>query len=235
MDLSRRELLAAATAAGAALAFEQTHAQSRAATPARVVAEIDFTRPPTGRRWGPTWRSVAVANLLRAEGEGLLEAGSDVFPNDPRPVAFAVDSRVRDAEISATLSRVGSAPGVVLRRTSPHSYYAAVYDTGRGTLRLMRRTGADLVELAFAPVASAEPPITLVLEATGSRPTALRAVLTDSRGASFTAVADDRTAELQRAGDPGVLATAETLFPTSSPGASRRARRSWPPTPVRRS
>src|ERR687896_636414 len=114
-----------------------------------------------------------------AGGEGLLEAGSDVFPNDPRPVAFAVDCHLLDAEISATITRVGTAPGVVLRRTSPRSYYTALYDTERGALRILIRAGAELRELASTPVAAAEPPITLTFEALGAGPTSLRAELVD--------------------------------------------------------
>src|SRR6185436_18055370 len=135
MELSRREFVAAGAAASAALALER-------ATPARAaaqtVASIDFTALEDRTGWGRGWRSAGVANLRCAADEGILEAGSDVFPNDPRPVVFAVDRRVRDAEITATITRPGSAPGVVLRRTSARSYYAALYDTERGELRIVR-------------------------------------------------------------------------------------------------
>ncbi len=66
------------------------------------------------------------------------------------------------------------------------------------------------------PVAAATAPITLTLEALGAAPTELRTELRDSAGASFTARANDATPALQRAGDPGVLATAQTLFPSES-------------------
>ncbi|MGH2499270.1 MAG: alkaline phosphatase D family protein, partial [Candidatus Limnocylindria bacterium] len=167
-----------------------------------------------GPGWGAGWRSVGVANLRRAGGEGLLEAGSDVFPNDPRPVAFAVDYRVLDAEIAAAIARVGTAAGVVLRRRSPSAYYAALYDTERGALRILARDGVELRELAGAPVPSAGSPITLTLEAVGADPTSLRAELVDAAGGSFAATASDATPALQRRGDPGVLATARTLFPS---------------------
>ncbi len=208
MELSRREVIAAGAAAGAALAFDRP---ARAAEPT-IVVRTDFTRD----EWSPRWRTVGVANLRRDAGEGILEAGSDVFPNDPRPVVFVVDRRVRDAEITATITRPGSAPGVVLRRTSARSYYAAIYDTGRGALRLLRRSGADLVELASAPVPDAEPPLQLTLSATGAHPTELRCELTDSRGVALTATAKDSAGGLQRKGDAGVLATAETLFPSDT-------------------
>ena len=104
----------------------------------------------------------------------------------------------------------------MLRRTSPRSYYAAVYDTGRGALRLLRRSGVELVELASTPVPAAEPPLRLVLSATGAHPTELRCELTDSRGVAVSATARDEARGLQRKGDPGVLATAETLFPSDA-------------------
>jgi hypothetical protein len=214
--LSRRELLAAGAAAGAAVAVDRVAPGALGAPAPRVVREIDFAGRADGSGWGPGWRSIGVANLRTAGDEGLLEAGSDVFPNDPRPVAFAVDCRVRDAEVSATLTRIGSAPGVVLRRTGPRSHYAAVYDTERGALLLLVRDGTDLRELASVPVAAAQAPITLTLTSTGIAPTALRAELLDAAGLAVTAEAIDATAAVQRAGDPGVLATAQTLFPSDS-------------------
>ena len=212
MELSRREVLAAGAAAGAALALERT-APARAQEPA-VVAATDFAQLGDRAGWGKGWRSTGVANLRCEGGEGILEAGSDVFPNDPRPVVVATDRRVRDAEIAADIARPGSAPGVVLRRTSARSYYAATYDSGRGALRILRRSGAELVELASVPVPAAQPPLRLVLSATGAHPTELRCELTDSRGVALSATASDSTDELQRKGDAGVLATAQTLFPS---------------------
>jgi alkaline phosphatase D len=215
MELSRREVIAAGAAAGAALALDRT-APALAGEEPGIVARIGFAELGDRTGWGRSWRSAGVANLRCEGGEGVLEAGSDVFPNDPRPVVFAVDRRVRDAEITATVTRPGSAPGVVLRRTSARSYYAAIYDTGRGALRLLRRSGADLVELASVPVPAAEPPIRLVFSAIGARPTELTCELTDSRDVAVTATASDSAPELQRRGDPGVLATAETLFPSDT-------------------
>jgi len=136
-----------------------------------------------------------------------------VFPNDPRPVAFAVDCHTRDAQIEATVTRVGSARGVVLRRTGPRRYYAAVYDSERGALLLLVRNGIELHELAATSVAAAEAPLTLRLEVVGVHPTALRAELVDAAGKSSAASATDASSKLQRSGDPGVLATAQTLFP----------------------
>ena len=216
MELSRREVIAAGAAAGAALAFERTAPGARAAEEQPIVASADFAQLGDREGWGRAWRSTGVANLRCAGGEGVLEAGSDVFPNDPRPVVLAVDRRVRDAEITATITRPGSAPGVVLRRTSARSYYAAIFDSGRGTLRLLRRSGVELDELASTPVPAAEAPIQLALTATGAHPTELRCELTDSRGIAFTASARDSTRGLQRRGDAGVLATAETLFPSDT-------------------
>jgi hypothetical protein len=213
-ELSRRELLAASAALGAAGALHLATPGALAARRPPLIRRIDFSTQADGLGWGSGWQTVGVANLRRAGGEGLLEAGSDVFPDDPRPVAFTVDCRARDAEIAATITRIGAAPGVVLRRTSPRAYYAAVYDTERRALVLLVRDGVELRELGSAPIAAVEAPITLTLEALGADPTSLRAVLIDSSGGSFAATASDASPTVQRGGDPGVLATAQTLFPS---------------------
>jgi hypothetical protein len=105
---------------------------------------------------------------------------------------------------------------VVLRRRSPSAYYAAIYDTNRGALRILRRDGAALEELAALPVPAIAAPVTLRLRATGSAPTELLAELSGASGPAFTVDAVDGHPRLQRAGDPGVLATAETLFPSDA-------------------
>ena len=97
---------------------------------------------------------------------------------------------------------------------APTAYYAAVYDAEGGALRLIRRTGSDLDELASGQVTGAAAPLTLILEAHGASPTELRAELLDANGAGVSVVARDSRRGLQRAGEPGVLATAETLFPS---------------------
>jgi hypothetical protein len=203
--LSRRELLAAGAAA--AVAGRTADAGAADAGSQQVIRRLDFSSRPDGRGWGKGWRTIGVANLRCAGGEGRLEAGSDVFPNDPRPVAFAVDCRTRDAEISASITRVGGAPGVVLRRTSPRSYYCAVYEAAQNALRLLARDGEDLRQLASVPAVTLGTPITLTLAVAGANPTFLRAELSGI-GPSFTATAHDDTPGVQRAGDPGVLASA---------------------------
>jgi len=213
MELSRRELIAAGAAAGAVIALDRPGTAAVGAD-SRVVRKLDFAGQQDGEGWGRGWRTTGVANLRRAGGTGVLEAGSDVFPNDPRPVAFAVDCRIRDGAITASLSEPGSAPGVVLRRRSPSNYYAAIYDSGRRSLRILRRDGPALDELASTIVPAVQPPVTLTLEATGANPTRLRAELLDAAGSSFTTDTQDDRGPLQRPGDPGVLATAETLFPS---------------------
>ena len=85
--LSRRQLLEAGAAAGAALALQRA-ASAGAATWSRT---LDFTTLGDGEGW-PGWRCAGVANLRRGGGRGVLEAGSDVFPCDPRPVAFSATS-----------------------------------------------------------------------------------------------------------------------------------------------
>jgi hypothetical protein len=208
--LSRRELIAAGAVAGAAIALDGAVPRAVGATTAMPVREIDFAALPDGPGWGRGWRTAGVANLRREGGAGVLEAGSDVFPNDPRPVAFAVDCRLADVEVAATIAQPGAGAGVVARRTSPTSYYAAVYDTDRGSLRLLRRYGSSLTELAATPVSAVATPIELTLAATGTNPTVLRATL----GETFATDATDDTPALQGPGAPGVLATAQTLFPS---------------------
>src|SRR3954454_7821393 len=122
--LSRRELLTGGAAAGAALALRGAPARG---APPEWTRALDFGALPAGEGW-PGWTCCGVANLRRAGGHGLLEAGSDVFPCDPRPVAFAVDQRSRDGEIAALVQAAGAGAGVVLRRVRPRAYYAAIYD-----------------------------------------------------------------------------------------------------------
>jgi hypothetical protein len=209
--LTRRDLLGAG--AGAALAL-------RAGTPALAAGpwseRLDFGSLDGGRGW-PGWRCVGVANLRRENGSGLLEAGSDVFPCDPRPVAFALDRRFRDGEITAVVTAAGAGAGVVLRRTGPRDYYAAVYDDERGALVVLRRFPDGVEELAARPVVRGGGPLRLSLSAEGAAPTLLTASIEPGAGAVVRVEARDGEAQVQRAGDPGVLATARTLFPSEGP------------------
>jgi PhoD-like phosphatase len=205
--LSRREVLVAGAAAGAALALQRTavHAASRRSW-SRTFAFRDLGE---GAGW-PGWACPGVANLHRGGGVGVLEAGSDVFPCDPRPVAFAVDQRFRDGEVTAVLTATGAGAGIVLRRVGPRDYYAAVVDDEQKALVLVRRTPAGAVELARTRFDGGGGRVQLTFAATGAHPATLTAA-TDS-GATVSAV--DGSRPLQRAGDPGVLATARTLFPS---------------------
>jgi hypothetical protein len=105
----------------------------------------------------------------------------------------------------------------VLRRCSPSHYYAALYDSERVALSIVRRDGAALDELASTPVPVASSPITLSLQVLGTAPTQLEAELVDALGLAWRASARDATPVLQREGDPGVLASARTLFPSAGP------------------
>src|SRR4051794_40274169 len=202
--LSRRELLGAGAAAGAALVLPGA-ASASAATAWSLT--LDFAALGADGGW-PGWTCAGVANLRRADGRGLLEAGSDVFPCDPRPVAFAVDRRFRDGEISAVVASPGAGTGLVLRRTGPRDYYAAILDDEQQALVVVRRSSAGAEELARAPAPRVPGPRTLTFRAAGGR---LEATLD---GGSVGAVADGA---LRRAGDAGVLATARTLFPSQGP------------------
>src|SRR5689334_3777993 len=163
-SVSRRELLAGGAAAGAALALgrplDARAAWSRA---------LDFRALGDGDGW-PGWTCSGVANMRRSGGRGLLEAGSDVFPCDPRPVAFAVDRRFRDGEISAVITAAGAGAGLVVRRTGPRDYYAAVLDDEQRALVLLRRSPTGVFELGRAPVGPLLGSATLGLAASGARP-----------------------------------------------------------------
>ena len=137
--VSRRELLAAGAGAGAALALPAS-AGARSAWH----ATLEFRSLAPGAGW-PGWRCAGVANMRRHGGRGLLEAGSDVFPCDPRPVAFAVDRRFRDGGIAAVVEAAGAGTGLVLRRVGPRSYYAAVLDDEQHALILLRRSPAGVM------------------------------------------------------------------------------------------
>ncbi|HYF24394.1 MAG TPA: alkaline phosphatase D family protein [Baekduia sp.] len=177
---------------------------------------LDFGALPDGDGW-PGWSCPGVANLRRAGGRGLLEAGSDVFPCDPRPVAFAVDQRFVDGAVTALFDAGGAGAGLVLRRVAPRAYYAAVLDDEQAALVLLRRSPEGVEVLRRAPVVRPGGAFRLTLRARGTAPTSLTAVLETAGGAAVTAAAADDAAPLQRAGDPGLLATARTLLPSQGP------------------
>jgi len=220
-DLTRREAVAAGAIAGATLAAAGWPARAGAAP---VEHRLDFAALADGSGW-PGWRAPGVANLRRAGGTGLLEAGTDVFPSDPRPVAFPPDLRFCEGEITADIARLGAGPGVVLRRTGPRAYYAAivagvvdVLPVPVGTLALVRRLGdhLDVLDARLAGVVTG--PVRLTLTAAGCDPTRLTARLEPATGPAVEVTARDATPELQSPGDPGVLATARTLFPSDGAG-----------------
>lgn len=195
--MNRRELLGAATGAGLAL---------RSGVARAAPERLDFTRIAPRDGW-PGWITVGAANLACRESAGVLEAATDVFPSDPRPVAFAVDRRFRDGTIAATLTATGAGAGLVLRRTGLRRYLAAVIDDEASALVIVRRTPDAAIELARAPF-TADGNVELTFAATGDRLVA--------RAGATEVVARDPA---PRAGDPGALATARTLFPSAGPGA----------------
>jgi hypothetical protein len=200
--ISRRELLAAGAAAGVAVTLPDLALAKRART-------VDFGSLRAGAHW-PGWSCSGVANMRVESGRGVLEAGSDVFPCDPRPVAFAVDLRFREGTITATADATGAGTGVVVRRIGPRAYYAAILDDEQHALVLVRRLPSGVAELGRIAWTRTAGPVALSLRAKGANPT----VLTATAG-PLTVSARDSEPSLQRAGDPGVLATARTLVPSS--------------------
>lgn len=230
--ISRRKLLQMAAAGTSGLVLAPLAGCGESSAPAASMAEdagsatpqsLDFASLGEGEGWGDGWVSVGVANLRREAGLGVLEAGSDIFPNDPRPVAFARDQRFVDGSIRAQIHRAGSSVGVVLRRSSIRNYYAAILNTDLLTLSIVRRSGFDLVTLASTLVPpTALPnnvfgPATLELAVSGQQPSQLQARLSGADGLLYEAAASDDSAELQVAGDAGVLAQSDTLLPDTAP------------------
>lgn len=210
--VSRRELLAAGAVAGAAL-----HLPSAAVARSPAWSDrLDFSTLSPGDGW-PGWTCWGTANLRRSDVAGLLEAGSDVFPCDPRPVAFAIDKRSRDTEVRAVIEAAGAGAGLVLRRVGPRDYYAAIYDDEQRALVLVRRGGTELDELARVSFVPGSGPLRMAFSARGSGPTALEATLEQGAALPVSVSALDAAPVLQRPGDPGVLATARTLFPSEGP------------------
>ncbi len=157
------------------------------------------------------WTTSGAANLHR-DGNGLvLEAATDVFPTDPRPVAFALDQRFADGTVRARIASGGAGAGVVVRRRAHDRYLAAIYDAERHLLLIVRRAGTAHTELARTAALPLLFPVTLELCAEG---TLLQAVLTDAAGLTTRVRARD---DDPAAGDPGVLATARTLLPSTGP------------------
>jgi alkaline phosphatase D len=211
--LNRREALAAGAAAAAALGVART---ATGATRSGFSAGIDFGSLGPGDGW-PGWSCPGAATLRREGGRGTLVAATDVFPCDPRPVAFLIDRRFRDGEVEATLTAAGAGAGVVLRRVGPRDCYAAVYDDEEKALVVLRRSPAGEHELARAAVLRIGGPLRISLTAAGARPTTLTARLHPGAGLPVEAIARDSAPVLQRDGDAGVLATARSIFPSEGP------------------
>jgi hypothetical protein len=212
--VTRRELIAAGAVAGTGLAVGARPASAEADP---VVRRINFSALPDRAGWPSHWACSGVANLRVSGGRGVLEAGSDVFPYDPRPVAFAVDARFLHGRVRAVVTAGGSLVGVILRRTGPRDYYAAFYDSQHKLLSIVRRSGANLVTLARTPVSAVHGEFALELSAAGTSPTRLTAALILQDGVAIRAAAKDGHPGLQRRGDAGVLGQARTLFPSKGP------------------
>lgn len=199
----------------------------------------DGSRSGAGE-WGGDWEAEGVANLWVDGERHFLQGGSDVYPHDPRVVAFERDRRFLDGAVEGVFTATGVGGGVVLRRSGPFQYYAAVYDAVTGLFSLIRKTGRRFGDaststeqtlqtltdeservLATIPALNLTGPVTIRLAAdtSGGSGTALSAVLRNGQGLEFPLTAVDGTPELQQPGDAGVIATALTgLGLASNPG-----------------
>lgn len=179
------------------------------------------------------WAKDGVSNLRVAEGAGVVEAATNIYPSDRRAAVFRRDRRARDGHIRATVSQVGVGPGLVLRRTGPETYYAVVYERERGTLDIVARVDGDETVLERRPVGvEVGRRARLTFVARGTDPTRLEARLAPAAQIDAVRVGTtDATDALQRAGDPGVLGTAETGFRAGpdwrTPLGTQSARAIW--------
>lgn len=229
-DFDRRGLLRLLAGSAATALLPPLTGCARSGEPGESSVDVpsfprreEFAAAADGEGWARQWISPGVATLRREGGLGVMEAGSDIFPNDPRPVAFVLDGRMLEGRISAQIAQAGSMTGLVLRRQSPRDCYAAVYDTDLNTLSIRRRSGFDLVTLASTPVLptvllALEAGRTLLLEfsAQGAAPTTLHARLSGGDGLSYEVSAQDDARALQRPGDAGVLTQSDTLLPDTN-------------------
>jgi hypothetical protein len=211
--ITRRGLIAAGAVVGAGFVVGARPALGSAD---QVIRGVDFSAVSDRSGWPFGWACVGVANLRVTGGRGVLEAGSDVFPYDPRPVAFAVDARFIRGGVQAVVTAAGSLVGVVVRRISPRDYYAAFYDPQNALLSIVRRSHSSVVTLALTPVAPMVGQFALELSAASVSPTSLTATLTGPDAVVFRATAQDGHVPLQQAGDAGVLGQARTLFPSGT-------------------
>ena len=178
--------------------------------------------------WPGPWLVDGVANLTEGDGCGRLEAGTDIYPASHRALAFRPDRRALDSRVTATVADHGVGPGVVLRRVAPHTAYAAVLDTARGSFDLLACSGLEESVLASRSVGLPVGETELELAAVGTDPTTLHGAVHAADGGTLATVSTtDGTDRLQRAGDPGVLSTAETGLtpePDPDPGALEQFR-----------
>lgn len=191
-----------------------------------------FDREPDDG-WGPAWITDGVASRRIADGDGVLEAGTNIYPSDKRAVAFLLDARARDTTVAARIRQGGVGPGLVLRRTGPRTHYAAILEREEGMLKIVARSWDGEEVLARAPLPANLPErVDLSLTAEGASPTELTAgVGGPPIDEVVTISATDDTPALQSPGDPGVLATAETGFRAGPPwrtsAGTQSARAAW--------
>ena len=222
MELSRRELSLRGRRRGAMLALDRTALAARPER--RVVRRIDFTGAAGRRRAGPRLAHASASRTCAARAGGACSRPARTCSRttrgrsrSPSTAGFATPRS------PPTITAPGSAPGVVLRRRSTDALLrGGLRHRPGGAPASCGGTERSSTSWRACPAPAVQAPFRLTLAATGARPTLLQAAIVDSAGASVSATArDDLAAALQRRGDPGVLATAETLFPSErEPGAA---------------
>jgi len=187
------------------------------------------------------WARDGVSNLRVAEGAGVLEAATNVYPSDRRAAVFRTDSRAANAAIRARIDdQQGVGPGLILRRVGPETYYAAILEREEGSLQIVARRDGEETVLARQSVGGyGADALELDFRAQGTDPTRLTAGIASGNVPDpdlswpdspepVTVRATDATDDLQAPGDPGVLGTAETGFrsgPDWETGAGSRSLR----------
>lgn len=199
--LTRREFLGRTALFGATVPFLGPRALR--------AAEETLRFDGTGQGWGAAWALNGVGNWWVERGLGMLQAATDVYPSDRRVVAFLVDRAFRDGAVTAKIRATGLGAGVVLRRSGPRTWYAALYDGA--VLQILKRTPSSETVLAAIPAPDLRFPVTLNFAASSlvGGSALLAARLRDDLSLPVSLEARDPD-PIPGPGDPGCIATTES-------------------------